>query len=150
MQEMLRVRDWSLGQENPLKKGMATYSSILAWRIPWTEESGGLQSMGSQRVGHNWSDWTPTHALHSEMIPNTTKGCISHEKPFKVVHPKFLFSALSSPYLFLHPCLPSLNFAGSHLPIPMARNPPSSPYTEYCSLGHFLQIFAYIPITFLK
>ena len=39
-----------LGWENPLEKGMATYSSILAWRIPWTEEPGGLQSMGLQRV----------------------------------------------------------------------------------------------------
>ena len=39
-----------LGQEDPLKKGMATHSSTLAWRIPWTEEPGGLQSMGSQRV----------------------------------------------------------------------------------------------------
>ena len=42
----------SLGQEDPLEKGMATHSSILAWRIPRTEEPGGLQSMGSQRVGH--------------------------------------------------------------------------------------------------
>ena len=39
----------SLGQENPLEEEMATHSSILAWRIPWTEEPGGLQSMGSQR-----------------------------------------------------------------------------------------------------
>ena len=44
----------SLGQEDPLEKGMATHSSIPAWRIPWTEESGGLQSMGSQRVGHDY------------------------------------------------------------------------------------------------
>ena len=43
----------SLGQEDPLKKEMATHSSILAWRIPWTEEPGGVQSMGSQRVGHD-------------------------------------------------------------------------------------------------
>ena len=43
----------SLGQEDHLEKGMATHSSILAWRIPWTEEPGGLGSMGSQRVGHN-------------------------------------------------------------------------------------------------
>ena len=43
----------SLGQEDPLEKGMATHSSILAWRIPWTEEPGALQSMGSQRVGHD-------------------------------------------------------------------------------------------------
>ena len=43
----------SLGQEDPLEKEMATHSSILAWRIPWTEEPGGLQSMGVTRVGHN-------------------------------------------------------------------------------------------------
>ena len=43
----------SLGQKDPLEKGMATQSSILAWRIPWTEELGGLQSMGSQRVRHD-------------------------------------------------------------------------------------------------
>ena len=42
-----------LGQEDPLEKEMATHSSILAWEIPWTEEPGGLQSMGSQRVGLN-------------------------------------------------------------------------------------------------
>ena len=42
----------SLGQEDPLEKGMATHSSILTWRIPWTEEPGRLQSMGSQRVRH--------------------------------------------------------------------------------------------------
>ena len=50
MQEM-RVR-W-LGWEDPLEKEIATHSSILAWEIPWTEETGGLQSMGSQRVGHD-------------------------------------------------------------------------------------------------
>ena len=43
----------SLGAEDPLEKVMSPYSSILAWRIPWTEEPGGLQSIGSQRVGHN-------------------------------------------------------------------------------------------------
>ena len=43
----------SLAWEDPLEKGMATHSSILPWRIPWTEEPGGLQSMGSQRVGHD-------------------------------------------------------------------------------------------------
>ena len=43
----------SLGQEDPLDKEMATHSSTLAWKIPWTEEPGRLQSMGSQRVGHN-------------------------------------------------------------------------------------------------
>ena len=43
----------SLGQEDPLEKEMATHSSTLAWKIPWMEEPGGLQSMGSQRVGHD-------------------------------------------------------------------------------------------------
>ena len=43
----------SLGWEDPLEQDMATHSSILAWRMPWTEEAGGLQSMGSQRVGHD-------------------------------------------------------------------------------------------------
>ena len=44
----------SLGQEDLLEKEMATHSSILAWKIPWTEEPGSLQSMGSQKVGHDW------------------------------------------------------------------------------------------------
>ena len=44
----------SLGWENPLKKGMATHFSILAWRIPWTEEPGGLHNMESQRIRHDW------------------------------------------------------------------------------------------------
>ena len=52
---------WSLGWEDPLEKGVATHSSILAWRIPWTVEPCGLKSMGSQGVGHNWSDWIHTH-----------------------------------------------------------------------------------------
>ena len=50
---MQEIRVQSLGWEDTLEKGMATHSSILAWRIPWTEEPGWLQSMGSQRVGHN-------------------------------------------------------------------------------------------------
>ena len=47
------TRGRSLGWEDPLEKEMATHSSILAWKISWTEEPGGLQSMGSQRVGHD-------------------------------------------------------------------------------------------------
>ena len=53
MQEAQETWVLSLGQEDPLEKGMATHSSILAWRIPWTEEPGVLQSMGLQRVGHH-------------------------------------------------------------------------------------------------
>ena len=53
VQERQEMLVQSLGQENPLEEGMATHSSILAWRIPRIEESGGLQSMRSQRVGQN-------------------------------------------------------------------------------------------------
>ena len=52
MQGMQEMQVRSLGQEDPLKEEMTTHSSILAWNIPWTEESGGLQSMRLQRVGH--------------------------------------------------------------------------------------------------
>ena len=50
---VLETQVGSLGQEDPLEKEMATHSSILAWKIPWTEEPSKLQSMGSQRVGHD-------------------------------------------------------------------------------------------------
>ena len=53
----------SLGREDPLEKEMATHSSIFAWRISWTEEPGGLQSTGSQRVGHDWGTNTFTYEL---------------------------------------------------------------------------------------
>ena len=57
----------SLGWEDPLEKGKATHSSILAWWIPWTEESGGLQSMGSQRVRHDWVA-RPTHSAMTGVL----------------------------------------------------------------------------------
>ena len=53
MQEPQEMRVRSLGWEDPLEESMGTHSSILAWEIPWTEEPGGLQSIGPQRVGHN-------------------------------------------------------------------------------------------------
>ena len=53
VQEMQETWVKSLGQKDPLEEGMVTHSSILAWKIPWTEEHGGLQSMESQRVGHD-------------------------------------------------------------------------------------------------
>ena len=58
-QEML-VR--SLGREDPQEEGMAVYSSILVWRIPWTEKPGRLQTMGSQRAGHDWRDLACMHS----------------------------------------------------------------------------------------
>ena len=59
---MQETQGWSLGRESPLEKEMATHSSILVWRIPWTEVPGGLQPMGSQRVGHSWVTNTNTFA----------------------------------------------------------------------------------------
>ena len=53
MQEMQETQVRFLGQEDPLEEGMATHSNFLAWRIPWTEESGGLPFIELQRVGHN-------------------------------------------------------------------------------------------------
>ena len=63
----------SLGREDPLEKGIATHSSILAWRVPWTEEPGGLQSMGLQRVGHDWMTHTDTHT-HTHTHTHTCSG----------------------------------------------------------------------------
>ena len=56
MQKMQETRVRYLGQEDPLEEGMITHSSILAWRISWTEEPGGLLSMELQRVGQDWSN----------------------------------------------------------------------------------------------
>ena len=67
-----RVR--SFGWEDPLEKEMATHSSILAWKIPWTEETGGLQSTGSKRVGHDWT--TNTHTKHFSKKRKTGKMLI--------------------------------------------------------------------------
>ena len=53
MQELQEIQAQCLGQEDPLEKDMATHSSILTWRIPWTQEPGRLQSMGSHRLGHD-------------------------------------------------------------------------------------------------
>ena len=58
---MKETWDQSLGWKDPLEKGMETHSSILAWRIPWTEEPGRLQSIGWQRVRHDWSDLAYSH-----------------------------------------------------------------------------------------
>ena len=62
MQGMLEMQVPPLGREDPLEEGMAPHSSILAWRILWTEEPGRLQSIESHRVGHDWSDVVQTHA----------------------------------------------------------------------------------------
>ena len=61
MQETQEMQFRSLDQNDPLEEGMATHSNILAWRMPWTVEPGRLQSMGLQRVEHDWSDLAHMH-----------------------------------------------------------------------------------------
>ena len=63
VQEIQEMRVWSLGQEDSFEEEMETHSIILAWKIPWTEEHGGLQSMGLHRVRH---DWAHVHTMHRE------------------------------------------------------------------------------------
>ena len=67
----------SLSREDLLEEGMAAHSSILTWRIPWTEEPGGLQSMGSQRV-NDWSDWAGTHICIARTFSPGESHCESH------------------------------------------------------------------------
>ena len=83
----------SLGREDPLEEEMATHSSVLAWRIPWTEEPGGLRSRGSQRVGHNRA----TNSFAS-LPPLGSKASLSHwvwadHSPKKYSDPLFLEGA---------------------------------------------------------
>ena len=77
MQELQEMWVWSLGWEDPLKEGMATHSSILAWIIPRTEEPVGLLSIGSQRVRHDWNDWTRTHLVTKMKISFVFKKVVS-------------------------------------------------------------------------
>ena len=76
MQETQEMWVRSLGQGEPLKEGIATHSSILAWRIPWTEEPGWLQSMGSQSAGHDWSGWA-----HCTVAWKVSRGRVSKGFP---------------------------------------------------------------------
>ena len=88
----------SLGREDPLEKGMAIHSSIPAWRIPWTEEPGGLQSMGSKRAGHGWVPNTHKTSckflISSQNDRHTRTSC-------QINYPRNQVSALSSVGYFL-------------------------------------------------
>ena len=65
---MQKTQVWTLSQEDPLQKEMATHSSVLAWRIPWTEEPGGLQSIGSQRVLYDLATKQQTFAYFKYLL----------------------------------------------------------------------------------
>ena len=70
---------WSLGWEDPLEKEMATHSSTLAWKIPWMEDPGRLQPMGSQRVGHDWATSLSLSWLLMELIHNLKNKCLQFQ-----------------------------------------------------------------------
>ena len=76
---MQEIQIWSLDWENPLEKETATHSSILAWKIPWAEEPGRLQSMGSRRVRHDWNNYPK----QSQDLGNSLNlmVCVSHLIP---------------------------------------------------------------------
>ena len=102
---MQKTQVWSLGPEDP-KKVMATHSSILAWRIPWTEEPGGLQSMGSQRVRHAWvidsftflctTEWFSCPSLFLFMFLDFIESIYSIHWFWQIVNNFSFFSPISS------------------------------------------------------
>ena len=100
MQET-RVR--SLCQEDHLEKGMAIHSSILAWRMPWTEETGGLPSMGLQRVRHDWANNTKLYIIHTHTHANTHTCICAHtllnSEFFFLFFPQTAVSRRASPVL---------------------------------------------------
>ena len=113
----------SLGRTDSLEEGMVTHSSILAWKIPWTEEPGGLQSTGSQRIGQNWSN-----------LGRTRAGYPPTSLPLYIFHP--------------FPHLPVFDLCGLHQPgsmplcfqLGLARWRPLQEIWGYCwgLLGYFI------------
>ena len=108
---MLESQVHSLGREDPLEKGMATHSGILVWRIPWTEEPGRLQSMGSQRIGHNWA--THTHTFF--FLPEISRWTSLSPQEKRHPAPVFTFGVEES------------KFPASNLPRDATTPPPAPP-----------------------
>ena len=121
----IREEDLTPGWEDPLEEGMATHSSILTWRIPCSEEPGGLQSIGSQRVGYNWSDLACITCMHSVHQALCSKLC-----RIKCLEAS---AYISSRRCFCHPCFteeeieaergPHSRSKGLDLKPPLLRNP---------------------------
>ena len=87
----------SLGQEDPLEKEMATHSSILSWRIQWTEEPGRLQSMGSQRVGHDWATSLPFTLRTVKIFTHEGReNCIPDRNIIIIINKEMIFPKNSS------------------------------------------------------
>ena len=118
---------WSLGREDPLEKGIATHSSILAWRIPWTEEPGGLQPMWSQRVEQDWATNTFTFFTETVLLIDTwvevrrspLETHLGHGHQWWSGDHDCLYLFLSSFLSFLSP-LPSILLSPSMIPWALA------------------------------
>ena len=83
MQETQQMQVWSLDQKDPLEEGMTIHSSILAWRIPWTEEPGGLHPIGSARVGQDWCVLALKHDVVPIIFPLLHKRKVSPGEPWR-------------------------------------------------------------------
>ena len=107
---MQETQVWSLSREDPLGKEMATHSSVLAWRIPGTGGPGGLPSMGSHRVGHDWSDLAAAALQHTRLpSPSPSPGACSNSCPWSQrCYPTILSSVI--PFFS---CLQSFPASGS-------------------------------------
>ena len=102
---------WSLGWEDPLEKEMATHSSSLAWKIPWTKDPGRLQFWGSQRVGHDWA--TSLSLSLCDIMDCSTLGFpVLHYLPeFAQTHVHWVSDAIQPPHPLLPPSLAALNLS---------------------------------------
>ena len=117
---MQETKVGSLGWEDPLEKGMATHSRILAWRIPWTEEPSEPQSVGSQRVWHNWAFFTNTKTKpHQSSVPCSFRfstWCAPINLPDTLNTPPTVRTSVKTP--FPHPdSIRWSTAAQTHLPL---------------------------------
>ena len=94
----------SLNQEDPLEEKVTTYSSILAWKIPWREEPGGLQSMGPQRIGHNWATEHTSNSkeLHIALFLLIKKSLLEYSC-FTMLYKFLLYSKVTQLYVYIYP-----------------------------------------------
>ena len=100
MQEMQEMWVQSLGWQDPIEEEMATNSSILAWKIPWTEELGGLQSMGSQRVRHDWA----TEGVHAYLM-SLRLPCPEKEASVLMIWEQYYSASFYTSLIFIFICL---------------------------------------------
>ena len=118
------TRVWSLGWEDPLEEGMSTHSNVLIWRMPWTEEPGGLQFMKSQRVGHNWVTHTHAHT-HTHRHTHTHAHTRTHTTMKSGPVAKTPMSVINKEQRPIVPCVPPGLGEEEEHPVPKAPAPSS-------------------------